>query len=89
LKKLSKGNEQTTNEREVSLTGGLSEEALDAFGASQSHEGFGNSQDRSQLSLTSSPSGQLNLASNQYGTVSLPEFSTQWHPSSPENDTRK
>ncbi|KAF4422043.1 MFS monosaccharide transporter [Fusarium acutatum] len=87
LQTLSKGNPQIPSEKEISLTEGLSEEPPDVFGASQSHEGFSASQDRSQLSLTSSPSGQSNLVTNNYGTLRV--FSTQWQHSSPEESTGK
>ncbi|KAF5611415.1 major facilitator superfamily transporter [Fusarium subglutinans] len=74
---------------EASLTEAVSEAPSGVFGTSQSHEGFSASQDLSQLSLTSSPSGQSNSATNHYGTSSLPVFPTQWPHSSPEEDTGK
>ncbi|KAF5530987.1 major facilitator superfamily transporter [Fusarium mexicanum] len=83
LQTLSEGNHQLTN-REDSLAEAASEATPGAFGTSQSHEGFSASQDLSQLSLTSSPSGQSNHATNHYGAASVPVFSTQWQHSSPE-----
>ncbi|KAF4501102.1 hypothetical protein FAGAP_2687 [Fusarium agapanthi] len=89
-KTLSKGNPQTPDEHETSLRAEvLSEAPPDAFGTSQSHEGFSAFQNLSQLSLISSPSGQSNYATNHYGTSLLPAFSTQWPHSSPEEDTGK
>ncbi|KAF5576923.1 major facilitator superfamily transporter [Fusarium pseudocircinatum] len=89
LQTLSKGNTQIGVEHEPSVTGGLSEEPSDDFGGSHGHEGFPASQDLSQLSLNSSPSGQATVAPHQYGTASLPVLSTQWQHSSPKDDTGK
>ncbi|KAI1014607.1 hypothetical protein LB503_004097 [Fusarium chuoi] len=91
LQMLSKRYPQISGRHEASVTEELPDEPPEAFATSHTHEdgGFSTSQDLSQLSLTSSPSGQSNLATNHYGTASLPVFSTQWQHSSPENDTGK
>ncbi|KAI1054499.1 hypothetical protein LB506_010703 [Fusarium annulatum] len=91
LQTLSKGNPQISGKHEASMTEELPDEPPDAFATSRSYEDgrFGASQDLSQLSLTSSPSGQSHLATNHYGEASLPVFSAQWQQSSPGNDTGK
>ncbi|RBR16396.1 hypothetical protein FVER53590_27532 [Fusarium verticillioides] len=81
LQTLSKDNTHTAGEYEASLAEGLSEEPPDAFGTSRGH------QDLSQLPLTSSPSGPSNLATEHYGSASLPAFSTQWEHASLEEAT--
>ncbi|KAF5625047.1 major facilitator superfamily transporter [Fusarium sp. NRRL 52700] len=89
LHTLSKDNTQIDGQHEASLTEGLSEEAPDVFGTSRSLENrsFDASQGLSQL--TSSPSGQSNIATNHYGESSIAVLSTRWHHSSPQNDTGK